>query len=258
VKDVLTAILQGTLPAPDGNGSAGKIDPCFLDKKLNPKGAIPPLAKTTGINALVLGALVTDAPGAPSALTQLSQGLSSSNPKTPGIAQGLQQLKAGIAAAVVGINKLAAGSGTAYHGSAKLTSGLGQIADGQAQVAAGLPAAVTGTQQLLAGVQQANSSAVTPLATQLQQASQNNHKQLAVLQAAAAMASTGGAGTTYVFSQKPQDVTLSATNTSASGGSSHTGRNVGIGLGGAALLLVGLGGGFAAGRTRSRKATMVG
>ena len=260
VKDVLTAVLQGTVAPPDGNGTVGKTDPCFFDKTLNPSAAIPPLAKTTGLNAFVLGALVTDSPGAPSALTQLSQGLSSTDPKTPGIAQGLQQLKAGLAAAVVGINKLTAGSGKAYRGSKKLTSGLGQIADGQRQVADGLPAAVDGTAQLLAGVKQANSAAVEPLATQLMQASQNNHKQLAVLQAAAAMANSapGGAGTSYVFSQRAQDAALAASTTKASGGSSHTGRNVGIGLGGAALLLVGLGGGFVAGRSRSRRSTMVG
>ena len=260
VKDVLTAILQGTLPAPDGNGTVGKKDPCFVDKTLNPTGATPPLTKTTGINAIVLGAMVTDAPGAPSALTRLIQGLDSSNPKTPGLAQGLQQLKAGIAAAVVGINKLAKGSGQAYNGSKQLTSGLAQISDGQKQVAAGLPAAVDGTAQLLAGVQQANSAAVGPLATQLAQASANNHKQIAVLQAAAALASTapGGPGTAYVFTQRASDVALAANQTKAGGGSSHTGRNVGIGLGGAALLLVGLGGGFAVGRRRSRHATMVG
>lgn len=260
VKTVLTDILQGTLPAPDGNGTAGKVNPCFVDKKLNPTGATPPLTKTTGINAIVLGALVTDAPGAPSALTRLIAGLSSSDPSTPGIAQGLQQLKAGIAAAVVGINKLTAGSGKAYRGSAKLTGGLKQIADGQQQVAAGLPAAVDGTAQLLAGVNQANSAAVTPLANQLKQASQNNHKQIAVIQAAAGLANSapGGPGATYVFSQQPQNVSLAASSTKASGGSSHTGRNVGIGLGGAALLLIGLGGGFVAGRNRSRRTTLVG
>jgi len=260
VKDVLTAILQGTLPPPDGNGSVGKTDPCFLDKTLNPSGATPPLTKTTGINAIVLGALVTDAPGAPSALSQIIGGLDSSDPKSPGIAQGLQQLKAGIAAAVDGINQLSAGSGKAYRGSKKLTNGLGQIADGQRQVADGLPAAVDGTAQLLAGVQQANESAVAPLARQLEQSSQNNHKQLAVLQAAAALASSapGGAGTSYVLTQNPKGVSLAASTSTSNGGSSHTGRNVGIGLGGAALLLVGLGGGFVAGRRGSRRATMVG
>jgi X-X-X-Leu-X-X-Gly heptad repeat protein len=261
VKTVLTDILEGTLPAPDGNGTVGKVNKCFVDKTLNPSGATPPLTKTTGINAIVLGALVTDAPGAPSALSQLIGGLSSSDPLTPGIAQGLQQLKTGLAAAVDGINKLTAGSGKAYRGSKKLTNGLGQIADGQQQVADGLPAAVDGTQQLLDGVNQANDSAVTPLATQLQQASQNNHKQLAVLQAATAMGSgaPGGAGASYVFTQRTQDVAL-VTNAqkAADSGSSHTGRNVGIGLGGAALLLVGLGGGFVAGRSRSRRTTMVG
>ena len=261
VKTVLTDILEGTLAPPDGNGTVGKVNKCFVDATLNPTGATPPLTKTTGINAIVLGALVTDSPGAPSALTQIIGGLSSSDPKSPGIAQGLQQLKAGLAAAVDGINKLTAGSGKAYRGSKKLTDGLGQIADGQRQVADGLPAAVDGTQQLLDGVNQANDSAVKPLATQLEQASQNNHKQLAVLQAAAAMASNapGGAGTSYVFSQRAQDVALAAdTQKVANSGSSHTGRNVGIGLGGAALLLVGLGGGFVAGRGRSRRTTMVG
>jgi putative membrane protein len=260
IKVVLTDILQGTLPAPNGNGTAGKKEPCFFDKKLNPSSATPPLAKTDGLNALVLGALVTDAPGAPSALTRLTQGLSSSDPKTPGVAQGLQQLRAGLAAAVDGINKLAAGSGKAYRGSKKLTGGLKQIADGQQQVAAGLPAAVDGTAQLLAGVQQADGSAVAPLATQLQRASQNNHKQLAVLQAAAAMAANapGGAGTSYVLTQRTHDVALAADTTKSTGGTSHTGRDVGIGLGGAGLLLVGLGGGFLAGRNRTRRATMVG
>ena len=259
VKDVLTHLLNGTLPAPDGDGSVGKKDACFYNKTLNPGAAIPPLGKTTSINALVLGAMVKDAPGAPSALTQLLAGLSSANPKTPGLAQGLQQLRAGIAKAVDGINQLAAGSGKAYSGSKDLVSGLGQIADGQKQVAAGLPAAVSGTAQLLAGVNQANAAAVTPLATQLAQASQNNHRELAVLAAASALSGTapGGAGTSYVFSQNPINASLAANTTSASKGSSHTGRNVGIGLGGAALLLVGLGGGFAVGRRRSKVTSVV-
>jgi X-X-X-Leu-X-X-Gly heptad repeat protein len=259
VKDVLTHILNGTLIAPDGDGSVGKKDQCFYSKTLNPGAAIPPLAKTTGINAIVLGAMVKDAAGAPSALTQLLGGLSNTNPSTPGLAQGLQQLRAGIAKAVDGINQLAAGSGTAYTGSLSLSSGLGKIADGQAQVAAGLPAAVSGTAQLLAGVKQANAAAVTPLTTQLMQASQNNHKELAVLDAASQLSSSapGGAGTSYVFSQSPTGAALAASSTRASMSSSHTGRNVGIGLGGAALLLVGLGGGFAVGRRRSKVTSVV-
>jgi putative membrane protein len=259
VKDVLTHLLNGTLIAPDGDGSVGKKDQCFYNKTLNPGGAIPPLAKTTGINAIVMGALVKDAAGAPSALTQLLGGLSSTDPKVPGLAQGLQQLRAGVAKAVDGIDKLAAGSGTAYSGSLSLSDGLGKIADGQAQVAAGLPAAVSGTAQLLAGVKQANAAAVTPLTTQLIQASQNNHKELAVLAAASQLSGTapGGAGTSYVFSQSPTGVALAASSTPAGKGSSHTGRNVGIGLGGAALLLVGLGGGFAVGRRRTTVTSVV-
>lgn len=258
VKDVLTHVLNGTLPAPDGDGSAGKKDQCFYDKSLNPSGTIPPLSKTTGVNALVLGAIVTDATGKPAALTQLLGGLSNANPKTPGLAQGFAQLRAGIAKAVSGIQQLAAGSGKAYSGSKSLSVGLGKIADGQQQVAAGLPAAVSGTAQLLAGVNQANAQAVTPLATQLAQASQNNHKELAVLDAASQLAASapGGAGTSYIFSQSPINAALAANTTSATKGSSHTGRNVGIALGGAALLLVGLGGGFAVGRRRTGATTV--
>lgn len=258
VKDVLTHILNGTLVAPDGDGSVGKKDECFYNKTLNPGAAIPPLGKTTGINAIVMGAIVKDSPGAPSALTQLLAGVSSADPKSPGLAQGLQQLRAGLAKAVTGIDQLAAGSGKAYTGSVALSSGLGKIADGQAQVAAGLPAAVSGTAQLLAGVNQANAAAVTPLATQLAQASQNNHRELAVLAAATQLSSSapGGTGTSYVFSQSPNAVKLAASSNSASKSSSHTGRNVGIGLGGAALLLIGLGGGFAVGR-RGTKVTSV-
>jgi len=251
VKDVLGHLLNGTLVPPDGDGSVGKKDPCFYNKTLNPNGAVPPLAKTTGVNAIVMSALVKDAAGAPSALTQLLGGLDSSNASSPGVKQGLELLRAGLAKAIGGIDQLAAGSGKAYTGSTQLTSGLGQIADGQRQVAAGLPSAVDGTQQLLDGVNQLSSGAVGPLNTQLGQASQNNHKTLAVLRAAASLSATapGGAGASYVFAQNPDGVVLAAASSPASG-SSHTGRNVGIGLGGLALLLAGLGGGFAVGRRR--------
>ena len=50
---------------------------------------------------------------------------------------------------------------------------------------------------------------------------------------------------------------LAASSSPASKGSSHTARNVGIGLGGAALLLIGLGGGFAVGRRRTKVSSVV-
>ena len=194
-----------------------------------------------------------------------------------GVKEGLQQidaglgkLRSGLADAVDGIDLLDAGSGEAFTGSKKLTDGLRQLSDGQHQVATGLPAAVDGTGQLADGlkqlvdgggqvrdgIDQVNEQAVTPLGNQLEQASQNNHKQLAVLQAASNLAgqAPGGSGAVYVLSQAPLNASLAS---GTSGGGSHTGRNVGIGLGGAALLLVGLGGGYLMGRGRRRVTTHV-
>ena len=79
-------------------------------------------------------------------------------------------------------------------------------------------------------------------------ASQNAKKQLAILDAAAALApqAPGGAGTAYVLSQSPLGFRLAAATSKAS--SSHTARNVGIGLGGLVALVIAVTAGFAIGR----------
>jgi putative membrane protein len=207
-------------------------------------------------------ALLDPTTGLPAAVDGINQLLSGANDAVDGSQQlfdgsgealaGSRQLTDGSAAAADGSQQLTDGSGEALAGSQQLSDGLGQIADGQAQVAAGLPDAVDGIGQLIDGVGQAQDDAVGPLAKQLTQASQNSHKQLAVLQGAAdlAAAGPGGAGATYVLTQSTRDFALAAD----SSGDSHTARNIGIGVGGAVLLLVGLGAGLVMGRRASRMA----
>ena len=192
------------------------------------------------------------------------------------VATGVTQLDSGVTAAVNGIDQLAPGAAQAYSGSkdlnsglgkiatgtGSLSSGLGQLSAGQHQVATGLPAAVSGAGQIADGADQllagatavkggilaVQSGATAPLTTQLTQASQNAKKQVAILTAAGALASEapGGAGATYVLSQSPHGFRLAA-STSSSGGS-HTGRNVGIGLGGLVVLVIAVTAGFMIGR----------
>ena len=248
-------------------------------------------AASTGVTQLAAGAdtaaagasqLATGAASADTGGQQLdagaAQAFAGSKKLTDGTAAALtgsQQLLAGTGAALSGTNKLFLGLQVAHTGSGALTAGLKKSRDGLKLVSGGihtsatsLPAAVSGLKQLLdgqtqaiggaqqieSGIGQVKSGATGPLASQLAQASQNAHKQLAVLQAASNLGSAGpgGAGASYVLSQASNAFGLTATTTAAKHGSSHTGRNVGIGLGGAALLLAGIGGGFAMGRTRRR------
>ena len=189
---------------------------------------------------------------------QIRAGLSTGSTKNPGVKEGLDQvsaglkdLKSGLAEAVDGIQQLDAGSADAFSGSQQLTDGLGQLSAGQHLSATGLPEAVDGVSQLLDGTRQARGQAIAPLTKQLRQASENGHKQLAVLTAAANLAASGpgGAGATYVLTQDTGNVALAADTS----GSSHTGRNIGIGVGGFVLLLLGLGSGFLLGRQRRRQ-----
>jgi len=195
-----------------------------------------------------------------------------------GVAQGLQavkaglgQLQTGLAAANAGISalntgsqkalsgsqQLTDGSGQALVGSKKLSSGLDQLSAGQHQVAAGLPAAVSGVKQLLdgstqvkTGIDAVQSGAVAPLQTQLAQGSQNAKKQIAILTATAGLSSQapGGAQATYVLTQSPNGFALAA---STSKSSDNTGRNIGLGLGGLAVLVIAVVAGFSLGRRSS-------
>jgi putative membrane protein len=182
----------------------------------------------------------------------LNQGIKPLAAGTGDALAGSQQLFDGSGEALDGSQQLTDGAGDAFDGSKELADGLGLIADGQQQVAAGLPAAVDGIGQLIDGVGQAQDDAVAPLMNQLKQDSLNSHKQLAVIQAAASYGAKGpgGPGATYVLTQSTRDFALAADTA----GESHTGRNIGIGVGGAVLLLVGLGTGLAMGRRNSRVA----
>jgi putative membrane protein len=188
----------------------------------------------------------------------------------PAAVAGIDALTTGASAALTGSTALTTGSASALTGSQALTGGLGQLSTGQHQVATGLPAAVDGSDQIAGGIDQVldgatqvnggilsvQSGAVGPLNTQLLQGSQNQKKQIAIVDAAAALAAQapGGAGTSYVLTQfNPK---LTAATTPATSGSSHTGRNVGIGLGGFAALVIAVVAGFALGR-RSQVVTTV-
>ena len=268
--DVCFATLGGIRPAiPKLSSIPGTaLYSTILSALLNQ--ALTPINE--GISTEVIPGLKALAGGA----KLIRAGLSSGDAKHPGVKEGLDQISAGLAElqgglkkAVVGIGKLDAGSGKAYSGSQDLTDGLSQLSAGQHQVATGLPAAVDGTGQLAtglgqavdggkqikAGIDQVHTDALGPLEKQLKQASQNGHKQLAVLNAAAALGAKGpgGAGTSYVLTQNTKGFSLAADT--GSSGDSHTGRNIGIGLGGFALLLIGLGSGFAMGRGGRRRTT---
>jgi putative membrane protein len=211
----------------------------------------------------------SDPGGALELLSLLSTGLHTK--LVPGLdaaAAGAVPLAAGADSALAGSVALTSGSSDATAGATKLTSGLGQLSTGQHQVATGLPAAVSGSGQIATGIDQVlaganqveggitavQTGAVGPLNTQLTQGSQNQKKQIAIVEAAAALASQapGGAGTSYVLTQFNPKLAAST----SSSGSDHTGRNVGIGLGGFAALVIAVVAGFALGR-RSQVATTV-
>jgi len=195
------------------------------------------------------------------------------------VAAGVSQLDAGVGAAAVGVGKLAPGAAAAYAGSKKLhsglgqlatgtaalASGLGQLAAGQHQVATGLPAAVSGSAQIADGADQllagatavhtgilaVQSGAVGPLLQQISEGSLNAKKQLAILDASSAMSAEapGGENAVYVLSQSANGFKLAASTSPDN--SSDTTRNVGIGLGGLALLIVAVVAGFMIGRRSS-------
>jgi putative membrane protein len=186
----------------------------------------------------------------------------------PAAVTGIDLLTAGAGTAVTGSTALTTGSGSALTGSKALASGLGQLSTGQHQVATGLPAAVDGSGQIAGGIDQVidgankieggitgvQTGAVGPLNTQLLQGSQNQKKQIAIVEAAAALAAQapGGAGTSYVLTQFSPKLAAAT----APAGPDHTGRNIGIGLGGFAALVIAVVAGFALGR-RSQVATGV-
>jgi len=192
-------------------------------------------------------------------------GVNALNTGAAAAASGAQQLASGSGDALTGSQALTAGLGQIATGTAQLSSGLGQLSAGQHQVATGLPAAVSGSAQIADGADQllagatavhtgilaVQSGAVGPLLQQISEGSLNAKKQLAILNASSALSAEapGGEGTVYVLSQSPNGFKLAASTSSDNG--SDTTRNVGIGLGGLALLVIAVGAGFLIGRRSS-------
>jgi putative membrane protein len=243
-----TAAKPGVLPPPlDGGGIdvqlQANLAPLFdglqllvrhLDRgtgsKPDPTGVVDPTGIYGGLGQVV----------APGALPKAASGAEQAAAGSKKITSGLQQLSSGLVAGAKQFPQ-------AVSGSAQIADGLQQLSSGLVSGAKTFPEAVSGAQQVADGVKQVNSQAVGPLHTQLTTASLNEHQKIAVLDSAAALASSapGGAGTSYVLTQNSKDFALAAASSP-----SHTARNVGIGLGGVAVLLVGLLGGFALGRQR--------
>ena len=182
------------------------------------------------------------------------------------ISDGLHQLLAGGRLAGAGVDQLDAGAGKlnsgarqAFVGSQALDAGIGKISSGEDQVAAGLPAAVTGSGQIADGASQlltgnkgvakglsdVKGQATGILASQLTTGTQNAKVQLAALDASSARLTGAVATTTYVLTQEADGKPVA---TKLSRNDNHVARNIGIGVGGAVLLLGGLAAGFAGGR----------
>lgn len=237
-----------------------------------------------------LDALITGLTSAISGVSQLSAGATSAATGSIALADGTKQvadgagklseegavpISDGLAALLAGGTKLDAGAGQldtgakqldagvakAAAGSKALDAGIGKISAGEDQVAAGLPAAVSGSGQIAdgagalldgnkkvaAGLKDAKGKAVDIIGSQLGTGTENAKVVLAELDAAGARltADPAVATTTYVLTQEAGDVTAVKVP-----GGSHVARNIGLGAGGAVLLLGGLATGFVSGRRR--------
>ena len=177
----------------------------------------------------------------------ISQGLSLiyaglSNPACNpcGVREGLALLANGTTTAVNGINQLYAGSGQALTGAKNLAAGAPTAASGAQQIRDGLAQALGGAQKAGQGTSAISAQGTAPLITQLQDASNNAHLELATIDAAGARAGGAplGADATWLYR-------LDAVGPS---GDNNLGRNLALGVGGLLVLLLVGAGGFMFGR----------
>jgi X-X-X-Leu-X-X-Gly heptad repeat protein len=135
---------------------------------------------------------------------------------------------------VNGINQLYAGSGQALTGAKNLAAGAPTAASGAQQIRDGLASALSGAQQAGQGTSAISAQGTAPLITQLQDASNNAHLELATIDATGARASGAplGADATWLYR-------LDAV---APSGANNLGRNLALAVGGLLLLLCGVGG----------------
>lgn len=250
------ALVRAGLSHPAGAGGAS-----------DPGGFKEGLAAVSAGVGLIQGGLAAAVNG----VTALSAGAQAAY-------QGSQALGAGIAAATTGAQQLDAGTGVAYDGSVALSkgataasnggkalvSGLTALAAGQHALSTGLPAAVTGSGAIAAGstalnaggkavatgLGAAQTSAFAPLQAQIDAGASASGELVATLQAAVKMTkdAPGGEGASYVLASEDAPLQLVKAD---SGDSTNPAVVAAAAIGGALLLLTGLGGGFVAGRRRS-------
>jgi len=224
----------------------------------------------TGVNQLSAGA--TSAATGSKALADGTQQVAAganklsetgAEPISGGLGQllaGGQKIDTGTGQLNVGAQRLDTGAGAAHTGSSALNDGLAKISAGEDKLAAGLPAAVTGSGQISdgagkllagdkavgAGLASVKSKATGVLASQLSSGTENAKLQLAGLEATTTrLTSDPAANMAYVLTQEG-----STSGVKLAGNQSHVARNIGLGVGGLLLLVVGLGLGFLDGRRR--------
>jgi X-X-X-Leu-X-X-Gly heptad repeat protein len=170
-------------------------------------------------------------------LSLIKGGLSNPACNPCGVREGLALLANGTTTAVNGVNQLYAGSGQALTGAKNLAAGAPTAASGAQQIRDGLAQALSGAQQAGQGTSAISAQGTAPLITQLQDASNNAHLELATIDAAGARAGGAplGADATWLYR-------LDAV------GSSNLGRNLALGVGGLLVLLLCGVGGFVFGR----------
>jgi len=157
-----------------------------------------------------------------------------------GVREGLALLANGTTTAVNGVNQLYAGSGQALTGAKNLAAGAPTAASGAQQIRDGLAQALSGAQQAGQGTSAISAQGTAPLITQLQDASNNAHLELATIDATGTRAGGAplGADATWLYR-------LDAVGSS---GDNNLGRNLALGVGGLLVLLLCGVGGFVFGR----------
>ena len=108
-------------------------------------------AAKVGAIAAGLAGLVTSIDGLTKGLEKVSLGLRSGNPSSPGVQEGLEQLTASLAQAVISVTSLSTGANSSSAGADSLASGASDLSSGLDTLATGASSLATSGAQAAAG-----------------------------------------------------------------------------------------------------------